>query len=146
MNRAIFYAVSVLLGLWVSWMWVDNELPYTYFPDESAITPNPALDGGQVTVNWKIKVHRSCPGTSQRMMLDGKTRRQVATYDATPAVTSVTTADQNLVRTFMLPSGLPPEVIYKSNIGFECNLLQKIFPLRQVTPELRFRVVQRTAQ
>jgi hypothetical protein len=130
----------VAFGGWLGWMMLDRELPYAYFADESFVTPDPAPDGGRVTVDWRLRVNRLCPGSSLRTLTDVDTGRTVVTYDATPIIQSVRIADDHLTRTFMLPRGLPPRVGYRSLICFRCNVLQALFPLCQSTPTLTFNV------
>lgn len=127
-------------GGWIGWMLLDRQTPYVYFAEESYVTPDPAPDGGRVTVDWKLRINRLCPGSSLRTLADADTGRTVVTYDATPIIQAVQISDERLVRTFVLPRGLPPLVSYRSTICFRCNALQAFFPLCQSTPTLTFRV------
>lgn len=138
----IWIAGSAFMGLWVAAMYLDHEPPYEWDSGRSVVSPNPAPQASRVSVEWHMKVNRLCPGSSQRILTDAATGRTVATYDATPAALSVRMGDQTLIRTFVLPRGLPAEVGYRSTVCFQCNALQAFFPLCVTTPTLTFQVEQ----
>lgn len=153
-SRFTFLAACLGIGTYIAFMLLDNVPPYVWDVEKSYALPSPAIDGGRVTVFWKIKtVNRICPASSQRTFRDASTRDLdkdgnripysgdlVATYDATPAASSVRSTDDRIVRTFVLPRGLPTTVDYSSHVCFSCNPLQKIWPLCLDTPELTFEV------
>lgn len=138
MREKLLYLIAIVIGCWVGWMYLDNEPPYVWDASASYVTPNPTEDGSRVSVNWKMTVKRLCPGSSQRTLTDAETGQTVATYDSTPAALSVKVGDTRLIRTFVLPRGLPPLVGYSSLVCFSCNPLQAYFPLCVRTPELLF--------
>jgi hypothetical protein len=142
MREKLLYLIALLVGSWIGWMYLDNKPPYEWDATRSVVSPNPAPQAGRVSVEWFMKVNRICPGSSQRILTDASTDRTVATYDATPAALSVKMGDQTLIRTFVLPRGLPPKVGYRSTVCFQCNALQAFFPLCVTTPTLTFQVEQ----
>ncbi len=143
LGRMMFMAIIALLAMWVAWMAADTEPPYTYDVTQSHIVPDPAPQGSMVTADWAIsKVTRKCPGTSQRYFRDMATGKIVATLDTTPMSRAVKPGDTRLPRSFELPPKLPAVVGYSTEICAECNVLQKIFPLCFMTPEIVFRVIQ----
>jgi hypothetical protein len=132
--------LSGLLSGWVGWMYLDNKPAYDYVRGE--IQPNPAPQGGQVSLPWTIKVHRLCPGNVLRVLYDADTGKMVAAYDRTPSSISVKMGETKLVKTFQLPLSMPRNVRYTANVCFECNALQKFFPVCVQTPDLFFSVEQ----
>jgi len=124
-------------------MAADNQPPYEYDAANSYIVPSIANDGDQLTVRWKIKVNRICPGSNSRVLFDRQTGVVLASYDPTPAAVSASIKDGYLNRTFLLPRGALPsgEIGYRATVCYQCNLLQKfVKPLCVTTPELTFRV------
>lgn len=131
--------VACICG-WIGYMAADNQPPYDYFVTESYVVPSPSLAGHQVTVHWKLKVNRICPGFIIRTIVDAKTMARVS-YDPAPAFGMVRTDDDHLDRTFFLPEGMRPgPKIYRANAEYVCNLLQRIWPLKVQTPDLHFEV------
>lgn len=135
---------------WVAFMAADNTPPYEYDVENSVIVPDLVKEETQqVTVMWKIKrVNRICPGANLRQLFDPKTGVILATYDAAPAATSSSLKDGYLNRTFTLPwAVLPPGKIgYRATVSYQCNMLQKFFPLVVTTPNLYFYVRQRDSR
>ena len=128
---------------WLAFMAADNQPPYEYDAANSYIVPSIANDGDQLTVRWKIKVNRICPGSNSRVLFDRQTGVVLASYDPTPAAVSASIKDGYLNRTFLLPRGALPsgEIGYRATVCYQCNLLQKfVKPLCVTTPELTFRV------
>ncbi|MGY3366204.1 hypothetical protein ACVWZL_003329 [Bradyrhizobium sp. GM2.4] len=142
------YAIAWLLniaalGAWLAVMALDNEPPYVYDGVHSVIIPDPAPQGAMVTVDWRIlKISRICPGQIQRFFTNKDTAEIVATLDTTEVSRAVRPGDQHLARAFVLPPNLPPNVGYFAEVRFQCNILQHLFPLRVLTPELTFHVQQ----
>lgn len=142
-------AFGVLSG-WVAYMAADNTPPYEYDAYQSSIIPDLITDElQQVTVKWKLKkINRICPGSNQRQLFDPKTGVILATYDAQPAAISSSIIDGYLHRTFSLPwAVLPPGRIgYRATVRYQCNILQKFYPLEVTTPTLYFYVKQRDSR
>lgn len=136
-------AVSFLLIAPIVYMYLDNVPPYEYDAGKSYIVPSRAHVEHQVTIHWAItKINRICRGYVVRFIIDADTGVKT-TYDATPAATSVERGDTELDRTFTLPPNVAPGVkIYRSEGFYSCNPLQQLWPLRVVTPDIRFEVVQ----
>lgn len=121
-------------------MFADNQPPYTYDAEHSYIKPDPSDGGKQVIVHWAIKVNRLCPGSIYRTIVDARTGAKV-TYDATPAFLSIKQDDTVLERSFHLPEEiLSGPKIYRANAEYYCNPLQRFFPLKVQTPDIKFTV------
>ena len=145
--NVIIATLAGMLSAWIAFMAFDTTPPYEYDTENSTIVPDLVSDESQqITVQWKIKrVNRICPGANQRQLFDPKTGVILATYDATPAATSSSLKDGYLNRTFSLPWAiLPPGKIgYRATVAYQCNILQKFYPLIVTTPSLYFYVKQR---
>lgn len=141
---AVAWLVNIAaLGAWLAVMWLDNDPPYLYDARGSRVVPDPAPQGAMVMVDWRIaKINRVCPGQIQRFFTNKDTAEVVATLDTTEVSRAVKAGDQRLARAFVLPPNLPPNVGYFAEVRFQCNILQHVFPLRVLTPELTFRVAQ----
>lgn len=119
----------------------DNQPPYTYYPDESYVKPSTTYPGHQVEVYWKLKVNRVCRGTAVRIIVDERTGARFS-YDPTAATATIKLGDDHLRRTFLLPDGISPgKKMYRAEGEYVCNILQRFFPLKVVTPELQFEVL-----
>lgn len=138
-------ALGLVFGA-CAFMYLDTVPPYEFDVSQSYIVPDPAEDGQQITVNWKVKENRICPGVNYRTLIDPKTRAVVATYDPVAALTRMEGEDLSggyLRRTFLLPAGpLPAEMDYRARTCFSCNPLQRLYPFCVQTPLLRFRIKQ----
>jgi len=122
-------------------MWFDTTLPYEFDASQSKITLSPAEGGGmQISVEWKAKVNRVCPGTKTRELFDPTIRPPVrlAIYD--PEST-----EDRQVRTFKLPRRISAGLIgYRAHLSYKCNWLQRFFPLEYDTPDLFFELPNHT--
>lgn len=133
----IFGANLLLAGGALGYLLTDNELPYEW--TSGTVHPNPAVDGAQVTVCWKLKIRRFCPGTIQRQIIDA--RDEVHNYDPVPAADKIDVADPFCV-TFKLPLGLPAgETRYRVHAAYNCNAIQHFYPIRGTTPEIPFTLI-----
>lgn len=138
-SRLTFWIVGINLffvfGLFSFWI-SDNQPPYDWA--DGWVKPNPAYDGSQVNVCWKLRIKRFCPGMIQRQIVDA--REEVHNYDPVPAADKVDVYDPFCV-TFRLPKGLPQGLArYRVHATYSCNPLQFIWPLRANTPELPFTI------
>lgn len=141
MRERLLYLIALGVGAWIGWMaFIDVQPAYEYLHGE--IVPDPAPQGGQVSLPWTIKVNRLCPGNVLRVLYDADTGEMVAAYDRTPSSISVQKDSARLVKSFQLPRGLPPRIRYTANVCFECNPLQKLWPICVQTPDLFFSVEQ----
>ena len=134
--------VSVVIA-WVTFMTFDTTPPYEYDAGSSYVIPSKTQAGHQVTVHWKLsRVNRVCPGTVTRSVVDAVTKVRI-TYDPALAAQSVVPGDDELNRTFLLPSGISPgKKLYYADGSYGCNLLQRWWkPLVVRTPTLEFEIL-----
>lgn len=136
--------VAGLTG-WLSYMIADNEPPYVYDEASSYIIPDPAKEGWQITVRWKIKaVNRYCPGIGHRKLIDLASGSVIVEYDPVPTARDNSVKEGFLTRTFMLPVKFDPSpalVGYRQVSCYQCNLYQQfVRPLCVTTPTLKFRI------
>lgn len=133
--------ILMLLASPIAYMAFDTQPPYTYIVNESVVLPPTAKGGEQVTVMWKVIFHRSCPGSSQRILFDPTTKVILASYDPSPAATTSSLKNGYLNRTFLLPKSMQPGWVgYRATISYQCNFLQRFWPLVTTTPDLFFKV------
>ncbi len=112
----------------------DNQPPYSWHG--ATVHPDPAPEGAQISVCWKMVVNRICPGLIQRQIIDA--HGEVHNYDPVSAVSAEDVRDPFCV-TFRLPLGLPPGPSrYRAHAAYYCNPLQYVWPLRVATPEVSF--------
>lgn len=140
-RRAVFIILCLIppaAGGQLAYWAMDRQPAYEYLHGE--IIPDPAPQGGQVSLPWTISVNRLCPGNVLRVLYDADTGAMVSAYDRTPSSISVKIGDTKLVKTFQLIRGLPPRIRYTANVCFECNPLQKVWPICVQTPDLFFRM------
>lgn len=138
-------SVLMLITAALVFMWFDTTKPYEFDMRESKIVPEKAAGGTQVRVDWKIKkINRFCGGVNVRILFDPRTKARLAIYDPVPvALPYELDHSDHLVRTFLLPTNIPPgRVGYRSHQFFSCNWLQKFWPLEVVTPDLFFEMVE----
>ena len=136
---ALWLIVSTALGAWIGVMWLDNQPPYEYDANDSHIFPDPAPQGSMVRADWAIKkINRICPSQVQRYFTNADTGKLVATTDMTPVSRAVKVGDNRIPRAFQLPPDLPPHVGYFTDVCFQCNALQHVFPLCIKTPVITF--------
>lgn len=127
----------------VVFMWFDTTPPFEYDVKESQIVPQVAEGGMQIRVDWKVKVNRVCPGTNVRELFDPVTKSRLAFYDPVPTASdSAIDDDGHLIRTFLLPRRISKGPVgYRAHLSYQCNWLQRFFPLELETPELFFELV-----
>lgn len=140
----ILFAVSMLLAvvlLPVTYWLLDNQRPYTFDAAESYIIPTIANGNDQMIVAWKVRVHRQCEGAVRRELFDPRTQVVLAVYDPQPAHRNSMLGEGYFNKTFLLPRMIQPgRVGYRARLEYYCNPLQRIWPIRYVTPELFFTV------
>lgn len=146
-SKILSIAIAAIFGALV-YMITDNKPPYEWTFGE--IVPNPTSNGAQVQVHWKIKISRHCPGLINRQVVgpvydfeaDGSKRTSalIRNYDPFPAF-APTFVDPDLWVTFNLPTNLEPgNYIYRVSGDYNCNLLQRFWPLHVKLPEIKFKV------
>jgi len=143
--KKILVFSAIVSFLWITpiaYMFADNVPPYVYDVSRSYVVPSRTTVDKQVTVHWAFKrINRVCPGSIVRYIIDEQTRIKT-TYDATAVAPTIDVKDHVLNRTFYLPPDITPgPKIYRAEMYFQCNLLQHIFPLHVVTPDLHFEIV-----
>lgn len=130
------------LGSWVAVMASDRR-PATEYIGTPIIIPDPVEDGGRVVVDLPIRRNKNCPGVVQRRLRNDDTKTIIAFYDPIPAAFPMHTGVQDkLPKTFDLPRGLPPRVVYEADVCFQCNLLQHFFPVCTSVPPVTFGIIQ----
>lgn len=136
-NNKIFWVIGLNLAIvfgTFAYLLADNQLPYEW--ESGYVKPNPAPNGSQISVCWKLRIKRFCPGTIQRQIIDS--RDEVHNYDPILAADEVDVGDPFCV-TFKLPAGLSPGIDrYRVHATYYCNPLQYVWPLRATTPEIPF--------
>jgi len=132
-------------GTWFAYMAVvDNEPPFRYLTEEqgSRIIPNPVKAEGTVKTEWLLSnVTKDCPRQVERLYYDRDTNELITTQDATPLQVTVKKSATQLSRSFDLPPGLPPRTGYRARACFQCNFLQRIFPVCVLSPQLSINIV-----
>lgn len=118
----------------VTFMALDNKWPYEYHGGE--LHPDPAKPGDEASVFWRVKINRVCLGYISRQIIDS--RGYVHTADPVPALGNVAT---NFWVTFRLPSfAAKGPATYRAHGTYWCNPLQRLFPLKTVTPDVKFTI------
>lgn len=138
---AMICLVSMLIIAPISYMIADTEAPYIYDESMSYVIPERTQAGHQLIVHWSVKVNRVCPGEIIRNIVDAKSGAKIS-YDPTRAAGTVELSDKELNRTFQLPSGIAPgEKFYYADGEYQCNFLQRFYPLHSRTPRLPFTIL-----
>lgn len=140
---AIMFATATLV-----FMWFDTTPPFEFDASQSKITPQVAEGGMQIRVDWKVKVHRLCPGTNTRELFDPITKSRLAVYDPVPTASDqALEADDHLIRTFLLPRRIAKGPVgYRAHLVYKCNWLQRFFPIELDTPDLFFELIDHVDQ
>lgn len=134
LSKTIIACIVALFVAWFCWMAFDNTAPYAWEGGE--VHPDPAPDGAQVSIHWKMRINRVCPGIIQRQIIDA--REVIHNYDPVPAASGRDVSTDFWV-TFKLPMGMPPGPSkYRVHASYYCNPLQFIWPLHITTPEIVF--------
>lgn len=144
LSKTLFVIAIVIGSLWVAWMATDNGPPFQYLPEEqgSRVVPNPVKQEGAVKTEWLLtSVSKDCPRQIERLYYDRDTGELVTTQDATPLQTTIRKSSTQLSRSFDLPPGLPPRVGYRARACFQCNFLQRLFPICFLSPQLSINII-----
>ncbi len=140
----IFLAIfPTTIALVVGHFATDRQHPYDFFVEESYVEPPTGSRGQEMTINWKVKEHRVCPGIVERQLVDPKTDVLIAVYD--PAPTDTRGAEDGWLRkTFRVPKDIQAGTLaYQAKLTYHCNWLQKLMPaiaIRYTIPRLTFYV------
>lgn len=144
-GSSIWLFTMAALGTWFAYMAVvDNEPPFRYLTEEqgSRIIPNPVKEEGTIKTEWKLtQVTKDCPRQVERLYYARDTNELITTQDATPLQMVVKKSASELSRSFDLPPGLPPRAGYRARACFQCNFLQRIFPVCVLSPQLSINII-----
>jgi len=140
----IFLAIlPTSIALVVGHFATDRQRPYDFHAEESFVIPPKGREGQEMTINWRVTHHRTCPGTVERQLVDPNTGVIVAAYDPAPADTNGG-QDGWLRKTFRVPRDIQAgNIAYQSKLTYQCNWLQKFVPalaIRYLTPRIVFTV------
>lgn len=145
--RIFFAIIPTVFGVAFGSLALDRTMPYEYDASQSYIEPPSGKAGIQVTIVWRVRVHRhNCSGQIERRLFDVRTNAIIVQYDPVPIEpTPVPTRDFTwLRRTILLPEKLPlGRLGYNANTMYACNWFQAVFPtfaIRHTTPTLFFDV------
>ncbi len=137
----LWIASMAALGAWIAVMASDRQLP-TEYVGKPQVIPDPVEDGARIIVDIPVKRNRSCPGTVQRMLKNARTDEVIAFYDPVAAAYPTPIgSEQRLPKTFELPEGLPPRVMYSAEVCFTCNIIQHWWPICTHVPSVTFSVI-----
>jgi hypothetical protein len=136
-------ALPTTIALVVGHFATDRQHPYDFIVEESYVEPPTGERGHKMTINWRVKEHRLCPGTIERQLVDPATGVLIAVYDPAPADT-VGSEGGWLRKSFMVPKDIQSGTLaYQSKLTYQCNWLQKLVPflaIRYTTPRISFYV------
>lgn len=129
-----------VIGL-IFYMAVDRKPPYAFISGQ--VIPDVLPSGEQISIHWRVQVHRFCPGWVERNVTDenGWTWRNVGT--PVRQVTVDAHGFSDIVNTLELPKRIPRgRASYSAFVCYVCNPLQRWakWPICVVTPKLPFEV------
>ena len=143
---SLWFLTMASVGTWFAYMAViDTDPPFQYLTEEqgSRIIPNPVRAEGGVKTEWQLtKVTKDCPRQIERLYYSIDTGELVTTQDATPLSLSVRKSETQLSRSFDLPPGLPQRTGYRARACFQCNFLQRFYPVCILSPQLTINIAQ----
>ena len=143
---SLWFLTMVSVGTWFAYMSViDTEPPFQYLTEEqgSRIVPSPVKSEGVVKTEWQLtKVTRDCPRQIERLYYSIDTGELITTQDATPLQMTVKKSATQLSRSFNLPPNLPPRTGYRARACFQCNFLQRFYPICILSPQLTINISQ----
>ena len=139
--------ITAIITSSLVYMLLDNVPPYDF--KSGRIEPNPATSGRNVNVIWDIEVRRYCPGTVYRTIVGPITKSNASVvyfYDPIHAIISKSNVNdfrnKELIVTFSIPFVQSIGAYnYAAKIDYECNWLQKFFPLRVNLPVVPFEIL-----
>jgi hypothetical protein len=141
--RIFLAAFPTIIAAVIGHFATDRQPPYDFHADQSYVVPPVGREGLEMTINWRVTHHRTCPGTIERQLVDPNTGVIVAIYDPAPADTN---GGKNgwLRKTFRVPRDIPGgNIAYQSKLTYHCNWLQALVPalaIRYLTPRIIFYV------
>lgn len=143
MLKNLIWAIVVALIVVgpVTYFLADRQHPYEYVYGE-VLPPDPNT-GSQISIHWRVRFNRFCPGWVQRDITDrrGYVWRNVGgPVKNIPAPAKDEYAD--IVNTLELPRqlGMGPAT-YQAHVTYRCNWLQRWFwPISVSSPKLLFEI------
>ena len=143
MKRTIIAAFIFAIGIVgpVAYFLSDRRLPYEYLFGE-VLPPMPAV-GGQISIHWRVKINRYCPGWVQRTIIDEHGYRWYNIGGPVKNIMPVKRGDEaDVVNTLELPRMLSAgPATYLAHVTYHCNWLQRWFwPITVDTPALQFTI------
>lgn len=140
MKRLLLYALLVLVfgaaGSIAPLLifWANEQVPVAY-STRSALTPQVA-PGGELRIKIKAEISKpSCKATVFRSIVDSAD----IIYDIV-SVNRPAFADYEVVMTIPLGAA-PGKARYRARVEWNCNPVQKYFPLVILQPELEFEIL-----
>lgn len=131
-----WFAVSVtttLAGLCAYWAIVDREPIVTL---ESEIVTPIVAPGGVFSVRYHVRWQSECKVTGYRFIIDAAGQQ----YTIAPDARYVRPEDEPdfFINIPISESARPGPAFYRATILYECNPLQRLFPLTRVITPVRF--------
>lgn len=124
------------------YMAVDRHPPYDYIRGE-VLPPDPVV-GGQISVHWRVRVNRYCPGWVERYITD---RRGYIWHNIGTPVKDIRPVapgqKSDIINTFDLPRQLGQgPATYQARACYSCNPLQEWarWPICVDTPKVLFEI------
>lgn len=138
------------------WMLLDRDPPHKR--DNGQILADDPMDcglppdaprgaiypGSCIAVDWKVKTIRTCRPSTENSVTRTIKDSQGKIHTLAPVVAFLGKADptrRELVRNFVLPSGIPPgPATYSASACFTCNPLHVFFPVCVEKPDISFEI------
>lgn len=141
--RIFLSVLPTSIALVVGHYAIDRQRPYDFHVEHSYVEPPRGFEGQEMTINWRITRHRTCPGTVERRLVDPNTGVIIASYEPTEA-NQHTIEDGWIRNKFRVPRDIPGgNIAYQSLLTYRCNWLQELLPalaIRYTTPRIIFYV------
>lgn len=135
---AILVAIFIVGPL--TYLLSDRGAPYEYLSGE-VLPPVPHV-ADQISIHWRVRVNRFCPGWVQRDITDKRGyvwRNTGGPVKIIPPVKQGAVVD--IVNTLDLPRQLGPQsASYQAHVCYRCNPLQRWWPICVSTPRLEFAI------
>lgn len=143
--RIFMAAIPTVFSVIVGYYALDRQPPYDFYGQDegSSIEPPTGAAGDVVTVNWRVRFHRSCVGTVERQLVDPESDVILAAYAIAPAAQNgIKIGEEYLRKPLTLPRDIKRGTIaYQARLTYQCNWLQRQWPffaIRYTTPKLLF--------
>lgn len=136
---------AILIAGPLAYLLSDRTHPYEYLSGD-VLPPDPST-GSQISIHWRVRYNRFCPGWVQREITD---RRGYVWFNVGSAVKQIAPVtpghEADIVNTMELPRQLGPgPATYRAYVSYRCNFLQSwVWPITVSTPALPFEIVGHT--